>query len=325
LPSGRAVHFDGFHSPNVKLGKTRWSYIYTFEDYRAGLEASHGQQTIQLWSQDRGFWSPAGVLNTVFDEVMVARYDGTGTFTWQTSSEPIAALDPAFGGDACRLQFGLMGDLPTGRYGIQLTDRMNIHGDPTSKEVLDFQIARKTILECEKRGVKPDHFACDATGTGRGVYAILKQEWSDAVVRVEFGGSPSDRPSSADDSRPGTEVYDRRVTQLWFLCRDLLISEQLKGLFPEAIVEFCSREFTIKTRKLCLATKDETKKAIGRSPDAADSIAILCDLAASLGVVPGTYERQSTQWDDIAKRYDEINNENDVATSSPVEMMEEVE
>ena len=324
LPPGRADHFDGFKSPNVAAQKTIYKYLYGYEDFRAAKANSQERQTIQLWSNDRGFWTPAGVLNTIFDEVMLDRYDAKGRFIWQAFSKKIASLDPAFGGDGCIFQPAEYGDLPNGRFGIQLKDKVEIQADPTSKEVIDYQIAHRVMLECDRRGIRPEDFAMDKTGTGRGVYAILVTEWG-PVLGVEFGGSPSDKPASSADLRPSIDVYDRKVTELWYSCQEFLLTEQLKGIYDQAAIEFCSREYTIKNKKICLDTKEECKKKIGRSPDHADAISVLVELARTLGAVAGTYQKQSDRWEVEAKKYDEFYDENDIATSDPVEEMQLLE
>jgi len=317
LPSGRADHFDGFKSPNVVAGKTLYKYLYTYEDYTAARANSQERQTIQLWSSARGFWTPAGVLKTIFDEVMVEKY-GYGKFIWQSYSEPIASLDPAFGGDGCILQFADYGDLPNQRIGIQLKEFINIQADPTSKDVIDYQIARRVMVECDKRRIRPEKFAMDATGTGRGVYAVLKQEWGD-VLRVEFGGAPSAKSSSSADPRPSDEVYDRRVTELWYSAREFLLSDQLKGLYHEATVQFCSREYTIKKPKICLDTKEECKKKIGRSPDHADAIVVLIELCrARLGANAGFQPKASNSWEAVMRKYD-FYDPDDLPNNDPVE------
>jgi len=324
LPPGRCEHFDGFKSPNVLAGKTIYPYLYTLEDFQAAREAAHERQTIQIWSQARGFWTPSGVLKTIFDETMVERYDGKGRFIWQTFSKKIASLDPAFGGDSCILQFGEYGDLPNGRFGVQLREHIAIQADPTSKEIIDYQIAHRVMTECDRRGIRPEDFAMDKTGTGRGVYAILRTEFGE-VLGVEFGGSPSDKPASSADPRPSSEVYEKRVTELWYSCQEFLLSEMLKGLYPEAIIEFCSREYTIKKPKICLDTKEECKKKIGRSPDHADAISVLVELARTLGAVAGTYQKQSDRWEVEAKKWDSMYDLDDVASSDPVEEMQVLE
>jgi hypothetical protein len=182
---------------------------------------------------------------------------------------------------------------------------------------MDYQIASRVVLECDKRRIRPEKFAMDKTGTGRGVYAILRQTWGE-VLGVEFGGAASTRPASAADPRESCEVYDRKVTELWYSCREFLLSEQLKGLYSEAIIQFCSREYTIRNRKISLDTKDECKKKIGRSPDMADAVAILADLARNLGAVAGTYTKTSDRWEKAAQKWNDIY-DGDISLNDPME------
>lgn len=320
LPSGRCRHFDGWKSPNVKAGKTIHPYLFTYEDYAHSREKSGGEQTIQIWSQERGFWCPEGTVNAIFSETMIDKYDARGKLIWQSVSSGIAALDPAFGGDDCTLRFAEYGDLPNGRFGIQLKESRKFSGDPESKDELDYQIARWVIRECDKRGVRPDHFGSDATGTGRGVFAILRQEWGDCL-RVEFGGAASDKPATSDDTRPSHEVYDRRVTELWYATREFVLSEQLKGLRDPEIIQFCSREYTIKARKYVLDTKDDCKKKIGRSPDDADAVVILVELARTLGATAGFSPKTEVQTNTQLEKWNDVYSD-DISNNQPVEVME---
>jgi hypothetical protein len=304
LKAGLTCRFRGADSPNVKAGKTIYPFLYTYENFHM---AKGHEDTIEYWKWTEGFPPPEGVSNTVMSEAMISKYDARGKLVFATQSIPIAGLDPAFGGDRCVLQFGVMGILapdpsnlfPTGsigKLGIQLTESVEILPKTTSKDEIDVQIAQQTIFECNKRGVKPEMLGCDATGIGRGVYAFLKTDWGNCV-RVEFGGMASEKPASMEDPRPSIEVYDKRVTELWYSCREMLVSGQLKGLYQDAITEFCFRQYEIKSRKTKLETKEEFKKKFGKSPDHADAISVLVEVARQNGAVPGTVLAESGQWE----------------------------
>lgn len=275
---GVCLHFDGLKSPNVTRGGTKWPYIYTFEDYEQGQRLKD-ENSVSYWSMDRGFWAPQGTLHTVLTPALITKYNAEGELYFRNEPTPVAGLDPAFGGDGCILRFGLMGVLSSGSMGIQLTDMLDIELSAISLDEADYQIARKVINECERRGVKPENCAVDSTGVGRGVAAILRQEWGDCH-KVEFGGSPSDKPVSEDDKRSCNEVYDRRVTELWFDVRELVKRGGLGGMRREEVVQFCSREYGLRGRKYRLDTKEECRKKIGRSPDHADAVAVLVQLLA---------------------------------------------
>lgn len=305
---GICLHFDGHRSPNVNLGYTRYKYIYTNEDYLSALR-KHGTNTLEAWQYDRGFPAPDSVDNTVFSEVMVMDHRGMEHFTFYQRFDLFASLDPAFGGDACKLLFAKVGDVEEGnKMAVDIVETIEIHTDATIPESVDKQIAKRVIEECQKRGVKPEHFGSDATGTGRGVFAYLYDNWSTAIHRVEFGGAPSELRSATDDQRPSNEIYDRRVTELWFACRDFLKGGQLRGLYRDAVLQFCGRTYTTKGRKYSLEKKEETKARIGRSPDDADAIAVLIDTVRKSGIQAGSKVRSNSpnQWLQAARELHKV-------------------
>lgn len=285
LAPGICLHFDAFESPNVKAAKTIFPFLYTYESYLEKVN-DDAAKSHKFWSQTRGFWPPEGLTNTVFSETMISKYDLTGRMLFLGDRIEIASLDTAFGGDDCVLQFAALGDVGGG-FGIECRAPIVIQPNATSAHEIDFQIARRVIEECKRRGVKPEHLAVDATGTGRGVAAIIAGEWGQ-VHRVEYGGAPSKMPSGQADMRPSVEVYDRRVTELWFSAREFAVGGQLRGLSQQACTEFCNRKFDFKGRKYSIETKEDYKDRHGRSPDYADSVVGLVDLARSLGHVAGT-------------------------------------
>lgn len=314
IEPGICHHFDGWKSPNVVAGKTLFGYIYTFEDY---VKSKDKEGTLAFWANDRGFWPPEGTSNTVFNDTMIEKYDGTGNFTFMHMRIPCASLDPAFGGDNCVLQRGSLGDLQDGSRGLQLEEKSYIRFDPNSPDEADYQIARQVISKCKEWGVEPRWFGMDTSGPGRGVAAIIAQEWSTQIHRLEFGGAASDLPASTDDPRPSKEVYANRVTELWFSAREFLLSEQLKGLYHEAIVEFTARRYDLKSKRYVIEPKTSDGKGnkglkarLGRSPDHADAIVVLVDVARRNGMVPKSAKKLSDRTRDsflaMRKESDEV-------------------
>lgn len=315
IEPGICLRFDGEKSPNVRAGKTLHKNIYTYERWQAVLR--HGPEyrnTLQHWSQDRGFWPPDGIETTIFSEALVQTHGGKDKIDWLTTPVPCGALDPAFGGDDCLLQFGFLGEARGGRKVLLLTEHKLVSFDPECADPLDYQIARSVIRECKLRGVEPNWFGLDATGIGRGVAAILQMEWSTAVQRVEFGGMATDRPASASDNRPSREVYANRVTELWYSARDLLISDQLKGLYDEAIKEACSRVYEFLSRRYKVEPKGDMKVRLGYSPDHMDAIVVLVDVVRNNGLVIGAASRMSgrrqSSWNSLASSLADVSNTN---------------
>lgn len=282
LPPGICRHYDGEKSPNVLAGRTLYPHIYSFEDWQTALKS--GADSLHYWSQDRGFWPPEGATNTVFSGPLITRCDGSGFVEIVSNKETYAFLDPGFGGDRCVLQLADVGDMEIGKKGIQLRDPIYIVPKVDIEAERDYQIARQVIEICKANSVRAAHYGGDATAVGRGVHAIIAGEWSQEVQRVEWCGKASDKPSSQADGRPAHEVYNDRVTELWFCVREFMEAGQLKGLYPEAIKQFCSRVYTQAGRKFELVSKGDCRKTLGYSPDEGDAISGLCEVVRRNGI-----------------------------------------
>lgn len=282
LPPGICRHYDGQKSPNVLAGKTMYPHIYSFENWQTAVRS--GGDSLHYWSQDRGFWPPEGATNTVFSGPLITRCDGTGFVVIISNKETYAFLDPGFGIDDCVLQLGDVGDTEDIKKGIQLRSPIYIEPKVDIEAERDYQIARAVIDICKANSVKPSHYGGDATGIGRGVHAIIAAEWSQEIQRVEWNGKASDKPSSQADGRPAHEVYNDFVTELCFAAREFMESGQLKGLYPEAIKQACSRTYTQQGRKFQVATKDDCKKVLGYSPNEMDAIAGLIEVVRRNGI-----------------------------------------
>jgi hypothetical protein len=282
IKPGVAIHFSGRRSPNVRRGKTFIKYLYTRENW---IDAQGNENSLGFWRQDEGFWAPEGLVSTVFDEAAVSRVGGMGRYTWESKSELVAALDPAFGGDEIKLKFGTVGDIEGGRLALEVGETVPVIIEDKPDESAERQIGRQIIQHCKKRGVKPECFGLDATGTGRGVASYLQDNWSPLINKVEFGGAPDDAPVSADDPTSMKDAYDRKVTQLWYQCREMLLAGQLRGLDAPSVQQFCKRMYDYRGKKIVLEKKDECRARIGRSPDDADCVAVMCHVARQRGVV----------------------------------------
>lgn len=308
LEPGICLHFDGDRSPNVMHKHTYFPFLYTWENY---LRRRPGCKSIQFFSNERGFWPLEGTTDTVLNEVLVAQYGMRGTFVFDGEARILAAIDPGFKGDKCIAGFGRLGNVG-GRMSLLFTEEVEIELDAELDTPLDHQVARQFIAMCRKLGVQPQDAGCDATGTGRGVYAILQEEWSHEMVRVEFGGKPSEMLAGGGDARTGVEAYDRMVTELWYSIRHLGMAEQLKGLTREMVVQLCTREYTLLPRsKIRLDEKEECKKKLGRSPDNADMLAVMVKVARLKGLVAEgpAMERDSQDWGKLLREVGDLSND----------------
>jgi hypothetical protein len=313
LPKGHCIHFDGAKSPNVEAGKTLYPFLYTWEDWQRALRDPNVQRSPLFYSQDRGFWPPEGFLLTVLTEELIEQGNARGEITFKGQTTPIGGLDSGFGGDACTLRFGKLGYLEDGKQGVQITERLIVPilvdlRDENGKLVpAEYQIAAFVKKQAESRAVRPSHFGVEATGTGRGAAAVLTQEWGE-ILWVESGGKPSDMPASEEDPRPANQVYDRRITELWFSVAAFVKNAQLGGLTEDDCQQFCARQYDFVAKKYVLEKKEDLKPRLGRSPDDADSVAVMVEVARRMGMhTRGPRgERMMSMWDQTIKLQMEV-------------------
>lgn len=287
---GICLHFDGEQSPNVKAGETKYDFLINQKQLDVIAKKYGGTQTVGYYKFGRGFPAPDGLIQVVISESALVRSGAFGKHVFVSEKTPIGGLDPAFtsGGDKCKLQFAEMGDLEDGTIGINLTDDLIIPINATDKDPPRYQILKRVRFECEKRGVLPFCFGLDDTSGGVG--DILHREWSPKVRRVLFGGSASETEQvSVEDSRPAKEEYDNRVTELWYRIAEFVDAGQLRGLSSDslAVRQLTSRQWNFKGRKRQIEKKEDYRERSGRSPDDADAVAVVVEVARQLGARPG--------------------------------------
>jgi len=291
------VTFDAEKSPNITEGKVVSRHLPKKEQVAAAYEASGKGQTPLWWSNMRGFWPPEGLVKTVFTESMLLKFDGYGKHKFQNGAYSIiGALDPAFGGgDNPCLRFGKIGTLEGGGWGIEalppiiLTVKANDKNNPAH-----YQLAKQLRDNCDRcvidgneTSCPPDRVGVDDTGEG-GLCDILYREWSNHVHRIEFNGAASDDPVSLEDARPAREFCKNKRTEMFLYARAALQSGQLRGVDHETAQEMCSIEVDDSKKKVIKKVIIQSKLEYranhgGRSPDRADSLVILLEVARRKG------------------------------------------
>jgi len=314
---GLCVRFDAEKSPNIQAGKSLYKYLVQ-EHQLEGARKKHGLESPLFWKFYRGFWAPSGILKTVFTESLLAKMKADKGFLFHRELKVVGACDPAFGGgDRPVIRFGTIGVIDPGIQAMELDIHEELDIDAGSSEPVHYQLAAQIQAKCKTKGCKPENFGLDASGEGGGLADILAKEWSPSIKRVEFGGSPSDRPVSSEDMRSAREVYDRRVTELWFNAKEFLQSGQLRGIDPWTSQEFCSREYDDKKRKTVLQTKVDMKTTYGMSPDIADATVVLIEVAKQNGfqVFVGDHVREQGKEESLEEAhavYNEMGDEFDM-------------
>jgi hypothetical protein len=303
--TGVCIRFDGMRSPNVKAGRTIWPYLLTKAQLVHAVD-SEGEESPNFWKYTRGFWPPDGAVKTVISETLATKHDLTRTIKFAGAVHHLAGLDPAFcGGDRCILRFGRLGKTLGGVMALNCDEIVPITPNARDSEPIHYQIANRVIAECEKRGVIPERFAMDSTGEGGGLADILTKTWG-LINRIEFGGRPSEKPVSEEDTRPSDEAYDRKVSELWFSVRRWAMADKIGGLDGDTLREFCGRLYKDDKRKVYIEPKPEMKKRTGKSPDLADAAVALVELARQLGGETAPATKSNTAWERFCAEHDAV-------------------
>jgi hypothetical protein len=304
---GACIRFDGIKSPNMKYREPKWEFLITREQVQQALDFE-SESSPRFWKFSRGFWAPEGVVKTVLSETMCEKYRvREPNHIFKSTATVIAGLDPAFGGDRCVLQFAKYGDLESGLMGIELTETLIVPLNPGSEEPIHFQIANYVKEACIQRTCEPRNLAIDATGEGGGLCDIITKEWSNQINRVEFGGKASEKPVSDQDNRTSHEAYGNRVTELWFSVREWVMRGQMRGMSVDAIVEFTQRLFDDERRKVVVERKADMRARTAKSPDLADAVALVVEMAREIGAGRLNNPVESdTQWAELSEKYNSI-------------------
>jgi hypothetical protein len=281
---GQYVRFDGERSPNIVAGEDVYPWLPT----QAKLDedkALLGPESRGYMRMVRAIFFDSDETEGIYSEAELTRTGSMSDTEWQGKPTPIAGLDPAFtnGGDRTILYTGFVGYNHTGQFCVSLGEPHHLNDDATNKAVpRTYQIVRQVKELCKKKGILPENVAVDATGAGAPFCDVLAGEWSDQILRVSFGGKASDRRVSANSKMTGQELYVNRVSELWFVGKELIRTKQLFGIKNDLAQEITSRNYDMikgSTLRMKIESKPEFKSRFGRSPDLADAAFLCLDLA----------------------------------------------
>jgi hypothetical protein len=281
---GQYVRFDAERSPNVLAGETIYPWLPT-SDKLAEDKALLGQSSRGYMRMVRAVFFDSDETEGIYSEAELTRSGAMGEVEWSGPPIPIAGLDPAFtnGGDRTILYTGKVGYNQTGQYCVCLEEAIHLNDDATNKAVpRTYQIVRQVKEACQKRKIKPEDLAVDATGAGAPFCDVLAGEWSDQILRVSFGGKASDRRVSANSKMIGQELYVNRVSELWFVGKEFVRTKQIFGINNDLAQEITGRNYDMlkgSTLRMKIESKPEFKARFGRSPDLADAAFLCVDLA----------------------------------------------
>lgn len=282
---GKYIRLDGERSPNITLGKTKYEYLPTQEKLEEDRELL-GEKSRSYYRMVRAVFFTSDEEQGIYTEAEMIKSHAMEDVKFRGPTEIIAGVDPAFtnGGDRTVMYTLRVGYFENGQYGVKFEDYHQLNDDASNKAVpRTYQIVHQIIDKCKKLKIKPDNLAVDATGAGAPFCDVLAGEWSDQFLRVQFGGKPSDKRVSMNSQRTGEELYVNRVSELWFVGKEFMRTQQLRGIGPDLAKELTSREYELtkstNNLKVKIETKPDLKARLGKSPDLADAAMVALDCA----------------------------------------------
>lgn len=280
------LRFDFKKSPNITEGREVSKHLpsrHRVMTKLAALAARGGENDPNHWSDDRGFPPPEGMANTVFTESMIIKHGGYDLHKFTGSNfQIIAFYDQARTGDRPALRFAAMGEIEGRKMGIEWIEAIILYHDATSKDPIAYQQLAQVRKHCENVKYRGQIYQCPPANLGIDVsneaaFAdICQREWSQDIIRVQFGSAASEDPASPEDPRPANEVYRNKRAEMYFRSRTATESGQLKGIDKDTAAELCTIEYSeLKTDGTCkpitIQDKKEYRIKFNKSPDLADS------------------------------------------------------
>lgn len=281
------VRFDGLRSPNILAGKDLYPHLYGIKHLKAD-KLAYDANSAQFMRMVRSFETPIGQENAIYSESDLITAKAYQPVIWMSGFTKVAGFDPSFtnGGDRSVLylgKYGLSGDniwtLFFDHYVLLREDVRILNTRNRS-----YQIADQIKQKCTEYGVRPEHFGMDATATGGPLADVIDEVWTPArrsIYRVDFSGSTTDRIAT-QDGKLASDAYDRRVSEIWYVGKEFLKGQQLRGLSKEAAREAKARRYeTIKGAeglKVKVETKTDMKERLMFSPDIIEAAFVMLDL-----------------------------------------------
>lgn len=299
--SGICLYFDGEKSPNFEAPATEaapFPRLLTREMREAIEIDSGGTDSPGYWTQVRGFPRAGDVQDTV---LTVSLLRGKGCLeppNW--SSDPdiqvLAGLDLGFrkDGDPCVADFAKLGKDVTGRRVLaHETDTVQLI--PAVSSPLEFpdQIAHAFIDHASERNC---HSVCLDISSDGGITsqaierAARERKYVMEVIPISFMGTADERvmfTMGDGKRRPAKELFDRKVSQLWYSYRLSVQAGVIFGVseFARATKQLCARKVSQdEDKRWKVEKKEDMKKRIKRSPDDGDARALVHENARRKGL-----------------------------------------
>lgn len=297
--SGYCVYMDGEKSPNMQVDrgvKPPFPGLMSWEMLDAISNDSGGPDSPGYWNQVRGFPASGSKSDTVLTRELIINNKADREPIWSGQRRQIlAGLDLGFriDGDPCVLAFGGLGTDDEGRTILGLeAETIRLVVKVGVGETFENQIAKLVVDHCSRRGCHD--LELDVSGEG-GIFSqaiaeeAKRKNYQLTIYPTSFMGLPdeNERFHHGGQLRPAREIFDKKVTQLWMSFRKSVMNGVIRNLKPDSRAgqQFRMRKQSFdEKKKMSVESKKIMKKRLKRSPDDADSVALLGNLALKKGL-----------------------------------------
>lgn len=295
--TGKCIYLNSDKCPNVQAKDPKnppFPKLMTAQMRAEIIQRAGGLDTPMGWKYIYGFPPSVDIPDKVLTHKLL---ENNGCFeapVWADNDQKtLAGLDLGWkeGGDPSAIHFGKVGKDTRVKTILGLeNDAFTLTPSQKDKSAYEVQISMRVIEECRKRNCHD--LALDVTGDGGLMLQAIeaearRQKYALNVTAVSFSGSASDGPVMPGDNRPGREVFDRKVSELWVSFRLSCLNGVVRGLgmHSNSKQQLCARKGTNDDRKrYTVEPKKEMKKRLKRSPDHADATVLLHTLALRHGI-----------------------------------------
>jgi hypothetical protein len=331
---GICLRFDIEKSPNLDYPEDKpVSKYIPLRGHVERVRANTGyHDSPSYWSNERGFPPPDGLAKTLFSETSISKHGGRDKHVFTGNDfRIIGSFDHARnGGDRPIARFAALGEIESGKMGIESLPPIPVPINVSSSNPIDYQIVEKLMWLCDNvtyRGQKyhcrAEDFGIDATGGGADLCDIAQRIWSPHIIRILFSGACTSDACSHEDIRPANDVYENLRAEMYHRARNALHSGQLKGIDRETEKELISVEFVDDKAKIKMMDKRDYRKKFKKSPDLADTEIMLAEVARRRGFKLSIEGKTIHRYEDTSKLFQksqELYNPNDMYQSEELGM-----
>lgn len=310
--TGVCLYFNGNKSPNNACenpAKPAFPFLMNALSKEAIRKAAMGEDTNVYWTQFYGFPPSVDVPDKVLTHKFLESNNAFEKAEWAgTPTKWVAGLDCGFraDGDPTVIDFGRVGKDVNGNTIISWDGRDGKAMLPDQKSKLAFedQMAMKVLdalNEKMENGVNRDchDLAIDIMGEGGMTLNAIRLEaarrgYKLNILPISSMGTADDRVVVPGERRLASEMFDRKVSQIWMMMRIAVGKGLVRGMSAttKAVQQLCARKFnTDEKKRFAVEQKKDMKKRLKRSPDFADARVYTLFLAFSHGVALGKVDR----------------------------------